>query len=487
MGFLRVVTACFSLAFSFFVHAESIPATGGYIWFYKDGSRGDSDTAVLNSYCQFTVPGATTCTMVNGANPLTQRTYHAEKTVSGTVFSGNGTFAASYGNTCPSGQNWTIQGTNCTRPDCVSPQVRDASTGLCVPPPDPCASRTGSSTGWYTSAVGSSSLESSQYCDNGCTVGLNPAPTGTAYTNGKLRVQQYTKVQLSYSCTAGLATAPGTVDSATTPPEPQKNPPCAASEGVLTSSSGTIACVPSGTPASAPPIVDKKKKTDSFPDGSQKVEETITTRDPQTGVEDKRTTTTTTPASSGSTGQAGTPGTSTSGTVGGTVPTTASGTGKEGDTSNDFCQKNPTIQICKGGMNEEVTQKKVEEHLKAVRDGLNPESIDPKTFFEGLDASDADKKIAADKLIEYVSEVNKFGTSADPAAGKYAQFTEAMSAGWFEPIQSSSCSPFSARIGPYTWAFDHCPTAAKISEIGAYCMWVLLAFGCFNLLTREGR
>lgn len=35
---------------------------------------------------------------------------------------------------CPAGQNWTLSGSNCTRPDCVAPQVRNAGTGVCEMP-----------------------------------------------------------------------------------------------------------------------------------------------------------------------------------------------------------------------------------------------------------------------------------------------------------------------------------------------------------------
>jgi len=33
--------------------------------------------------------------------------------------------------TCPAGQNWTLNGTQCTRPDCPSYQTRDPGTGVC--------------------------------------------------------------------------------------------------------------------------------------------------------------------------------------------------------------------------------------------------------------------------------------------------------------------------------------------------------------------
>lgn len=32
---------------------------------------------------------------------------------------------------CPTGQNWTLTGANCTRPDCVLPQIRNITTGVC--------------------------------------------------------------------------------------------------------------------------------------------------------------------------------------------------------------------------------------------------------------------------------------------------------------------------------------------------------------------
>lgn len=36
--------------------------------------------------------------------------------------------------TCPSGQNWTLSGTTCTRPACVAPQSRDPADGVCKAP-----------------------------------------------------------------------------------------------------------------------------------------------------------------------------------------------------------------------------------------------------------------------------------------------------------------------------------------------------------------
>lgn len=491
----HVIRALALLVFVASAHAETIPATivetvasYGPAYAYMNGVKYNSASAMCgSSYASATFafgrPAAGTTdnglqwvcgwrepdgsTAYNGASYYTKAYYCTTGTLENQLCKSN---------TCPVGKNWTLSGTSCTRPDCVAPQVRNSSNGLCEAPPDPCASRTGSTLDWYVSPVGQPSLESSNYCDNGCAVGMNAAPSGSSYTNGKLRVQQYSKVQLSYTCTAGLTSAPGAVAPEVKPPEPPKNPPCAPSEGVLTSTSGTIACVPSGTPASAPPIVDKKKTTEAYPDGSQKITETTTTRDPQTGVEDKRTTTTNTPASGGSAGQAGTPGTSTSATTGGTAPNASSGTGKEGDTSSDFCQKNPNLQICKGDMNKEETQVKIKDALEKAfnTDDVKNDDITNAT------ASEAKKQEATDAYDQITAKLN---TGTD-ATGKQNEYRDLFS-DWWSPIPAGSCSPLSATIGGRTWAFDPCPQVEKISALAGYALWIYLAFGVLALVTKK--
>lgn len=139
-------------------------------------------------------------------------------------------------------------------------------------------------------------------------------------------------------------------------------------------------------------------------------------------------------------------------------------------------------------MNLEVTQKKIEESAKKTADALSTEGFDADGHFVGKDdARQEIKDQTGTKVNDFKDEVGKFGTANDPAAGKYQSFKEEMSTGFFEPIGMTGCQPFSAQIGPWHWNLDHCPTAYKISEIGAYCMWVLLAFSCFNMVTREGR
>lgn len=94
---------------------------------------------------------------------------------------------------------------------------------------------------------------------------------------------------------------------ATKPPAEPKEPPCSPTEGVLTSSSGTVSCIPQGTPAPRKPEVEEKKKKETFPDGSVKETNTKKTTDPKTGASHTHTTTSST---GGMAGPAGT-GTST--------------------------------------------------------------------------------------------------------------------------------------------------------------------------------
>lgn len=476
MVFLRTLIFVFVI-FSSAAQAETIAATssGNYSWSF--GGFSGALQSVADAWCAANLEAY----LPSGSNGrgAVSNAAAGQFYCQATMWDGStGNYAvyrtATQGDllyTCPAGQNWTLSGQTCTRPDCVAPATR-MPDGTCG---DPCAARAQDApvTGWYPSAVGQPSLESSQYCDSGCTVGLNASPTGTSYANKTTRWQQYSKVQLGYSCTGGLASVPSSGTAGLQPVEPPKNPPCAASEGVLTSSSGTVACVPSGVPGASTPVVTKTKETTPYPDGSAKVTETTTTRDPATGVEQKSVSTTISPATGGGAGQAGTPGT----TAG---PTTTTGTTSGGDPTkpgdSDFCNKNPGLQICKGGMNEEATQKKVQESLETAfnTDGVTNDEITNKTV------SDA-KKQEAEDAFDAVKDKLSNGTDA---SGKQGEFSNAMST-WFEPIPPGTCSPLSSTVGGRTFTFDPCPTAAKISDLAGYALWVYLLFGSFALVTRK--
>jgi hypothetical protein len=340
--------------------------------------------------------------------------------------------------------------------------------------------------GWITRTVGGPSPYGS-FCTGGCeqyvtgpiTNGDNPQ--GEYYTNGKTRTE-YAKWQFSGN-TCGAGTPEPPAKDTPSPTLPKKSPPCAPAEGVMTSSSGTIACVPEGTPGSAKPIDDKKKATDSFPDGSQKTTETITTRDPVTGVEDRRTTTTTTPSSSGSSGQAGTPGTQTSNSSGGQTPNGSTGSGKEGDSSSDFCAKNPNLQICKGGMNEEGTQKKIlkngEDTLEQIKSITDPGQTPYTAIKDAKQTEESDNKLK--------DENGKFKDAAtgtiDPIAADKSAWQNALSSGWFEPVTRQGCGPVVWGFAGKTVTFDICPPAERLSNALEYAMWFYIGIGIFVALT----
>lgn len=342
--------------------------------------------------------------------------------------------------------------------------------GTCVS--NPCADKVAQGTkyGIYSAPVGAALTGT--FCENGCRLALG-STTQPYYTDGKTVTKVLSQTYLTGACTAeAAAPIPGLPGQ--TPPDPPKKPPCLPTEGVMTSSTGAIHCVPEGIPGSNKPAVTKESNTTKNADGSTTTKETTTTRDPSTGVESKETVTTNRDGSGNVTSS-----TSDSSLKGSTVggdPTKPAG--------DDFCGKNPTLQICKGGMNEETTQKKVQEAAEKIRDSLDAKDFDAATHFKPVELSQDAKTKIDDQIAQMTADIAKFGTSADPSAGFYDNFRNQMT-DWIGPISNSGCQPFSGRVGPYTWNLDVCPTAAKISEIGAYCMWVMLAFGLFSLATRN--
>jgi len=142
---------------------------------------------------------------------------------------------------------------------------------------------------------------------------------------------------VSYSgqtCTDTAPTpAPAPPAESTAPVVPAHQPKCAAGEGVLTSDTGTVACVPAGVPDTRTPIYTETKTVETFPDGSTKTTTTGTTTDPGTGA----TATNTTSTSTG--GLSGTAGTTT------TSSGTSSGTGEGGGAGGE-CEEHPTTIGC---------------------------------------------------------------------------------------------------------------------------------------------
>lgn len=490
---LIFVVLCFV---SSLAHAETIPATTGGTYtkqFTSVSFYGWTPASTLSEACD----SHTTSTTVYSIEVISNTNYCKSTRVSDGVTGYN---AATYNGmtcnpgdpatqyllgtvtcnrvtaSCPSGQNWTLSGSNCTRPDCIAPQTRDPTDGVCKTL-DPCAGKETQPpvVDWYPSAVGQPSLESALYCDAGCTAGLNAAPSGTQYANKTTRWQKYSKVQMGYACAPGLATAPAAGQPDKSPPDPPKQPVCPAGDGVLTSSSGAVHCVPSGTPGSAPPIVQKQQETQNFPDGSKKIIETITTRDPQTGAEVKNQNITNTPATGGGAGEAGTPGT--------TSKKTDSSANDGGDPTkpgdSDFCAKNPGLQICKGGIAEEKTQvdikdlqKETKDLTKEIKDILDPDEDVNK------DTIEAQKTAYEEKAASHKEFIDSFAARAQNDEGflSWAMLPE---------VPAGSCVPFTGTIGGKMITLDWCEQLAMVRDIAGYMFYILTAFGLFRIFSNS--
>lgn len=240
--------------------------------------------------------------------------------------------------TCPD-STWTLSGSTCTRPDVTCNGNQSLSDdGLS------CRCNLNSlnaliGTGERPWFEGSGSMPSS-LCDGGCMRSTGFGLGG----GGKWSVQG--GAFTGEKCDGTGAT------SDPTPPEPNNPAPCSPSQGVMTSTSGTVACVPEGTPDARPPTVTKTTKTETMPDGSTRTTTTTTTTDPATGATSTSTTTTTTAGPSGGT-TAGEPGTSTGTSDTAGTDTDGDGIGDgtcEGEDcgeGSDFCEKHPESMVCK--------------------------------------------------------------------------------------------------------------------------------------------
>lgn len=486
MAILRNVIFAVLFAISFSIHAETINATStpgvsepalsriGQFW--PQTSAGHA--AGCSSWAASATPGSNwnSC-FYNGTNYF------------GILYTGYACFpqaiAVPVGGcpavyTCPSGGNWTLSGTQCTRPDCVSPQVRQ-SDGTCAPPA--CVAgdvvqsasyfggwRVGTATNAVVGPNGQSYFEPppTTICDGTCMVTMTTSGTCTSGVAPYVDTPQAIHCVGTGEKTGGTCTTSSDLEGSP-PTIPNHRPKCSSDEGVLTSSSGTVACVPSSAPGSKP-VVSSSKQVQNFPDGSTKTIETTYTKDPATGVQDTQQQITNTPATGGGAGQAGPTGTT---TISDSVKPSGNGTDPE---AADFCQKNSQLQICKGDMNKEETQIQVRDYIKSLTD---PAST-PYTALENAKHSD-------DSQSALQSELDKFTAGADgsvaPNSTSKSAWESAMSSGWFEPITRQGCTPYTATISGRTWTLDICPTAEKISVISEYVIWFLLVVGSFVLLT----
>lgn len=204
------------------------------------------------------------------------------------------------------------------------------------------------------------------FCDGSCIIADTTAiaclPTGTPSIDSPAPIYcTLTGKKTGETCTASnLPVAPA-------PPQiPQKKPPCADGEGVLTSSSGSVKCVPEGTPGAKPPVVTKEKKVETFPDATTKTTETTKTTDPDSRATTTSTTTTTTSKSGGGPGDAGTPGTKTDDAETSTNSPNNNTPGDDPEAPDTPC--NPTTDFCGGPSGDGLYTKKTRTVSDAIGD-----------------------------------------------------------------------------------------------------------------------
>lgn len=284
----------------------------GYPTTFSDGSvyhySYNPDSA---SYDVFpTCPGGTTYTKVANTFPTCQG-------------------AVTY--SCPANQNWTLSGSNCTRPDCSAGQTHSSTDGICR---TGCAAAGTKGTGtaaYGLDKMGTGAMPSS-LCIDGCSfdtkglgVGLGADGSGGwMLTVGK---------SLGTSCATNTNGTNGTASQNATPAQQATDTvsKCVASGQGWGTVNGVTVC--SGTPG-----VTQEKTVSTVQNtpasGAASTTETTTTTTCQGG------TCTTTQSSKITSGGAG-PG----GTGAGSTTTNGAGSSTEQDQST-FCDQNPTSDKC---------------------------------------------------------------------------------------------------------------------------------------------
>lgn len=307
--------------------AETIPAENGYgPWNFRDVLYSTPEPACLAAQAFTYGQALSVSAAVSGSSAV--------------CTNGTGWTYTVYRQTnvkpCPTGQNWTLSGSNCTRPDCVDPLARDPLDGVCKVPPNKCAPKKDEwSDGWVSVPAGAA-MPVGVVCLDGCEANRVLSVGGPDDGMGLGKGVDWWPIGQTFTgavCSGVDIPLPLGTDPAKVPPKPAKKPVCAAGEGVMTSSSGKVLCVPEGVPGVSKPVVRKSEEVQTFPDGSTKKTTTTTTTDPNTGAKDVQTTA----VSSG--GQAGTAGTTT--TNGGS---SSDGDG-DGDSDGDC---DPTLNFCGG-------------------------------------------------------------------------------------------------------------------------------------------
>lgn len=232
---------------------------------------------------------------------------------------------------CPSGQNWTLSGTNCTRPDCEAGETRQPD-GTCK---KQCPASGANTSGVTGTPQGGTGTMPGTLCIGGC-----------SYDYGGVAVQ----VGNEWAAVAGRATGASCSTSATgsngTPttsdppatPKPQSAADCIGKGQGFGTINGTVVCT---GPADATTKKDTKTESVTRPDGSTGTSSTTSTT--VCNVAGSCTTTTTTNVSGG-------------GITGSAPNGTTTGTKTQDIVS--FCQENSTAPQCKTNEQEDYCKSK---------------------------------------------------------------------------------------------------------------------------------
>lgn len=305
-------------------------------------------------------------------------------------------------------------------------------------------------------------------CVNGCSAYIG----GRTYTEGG---QTYGQAwSYGVQCTGGT--------EATSTPAGEAPPAEAAchDRGMCSGTvSGATICVTCDSTSSE----TKTTKTETPPGAAGPTTTTTTTT--TTCVEAGSCSTTTTSSTSGPGGS----GTSSETT---TKPSGAEpDAGEEKPESKPFCEENPESPICKVSSfsgtcgaepaceGDAVQCAQAREAFK-LRCALTPNATDDGPITSAKH-SDAAKDALTEQQQQALDLIN--GVTPDPSSASRSAWDSAMSSGWFEPITITGCSPLHMEFAGHSVTWDHCPVAAKISDIGSYALWFGLLVGGFVFLT----
>lgn len=253
------------------------------------------------------------------ANPINavQPYCASNQTFNGATFKCDGALV------CPD-SSYTLVGQNCVKPDQPCEESQIQRDGVCVCDPSVLAAFP---TQYGESMQGSGSTPSSA-CVGGCMRNVGDFCLGGGG---------------SWWCSGGSWTSQKCSGGATdTPKPPNKKPPCDASEGVMTSSSGTVACVPEGTPNARQPKKAQTTSKETLPDGTVKETTKSTVCDDATGACNTTTTTKTTSSGGSVTNDEKVTDSGGDGAMG-------TGTGDNSGDEPGECAKEPNSPMCKKG------------------------------------------------------------------------------------------------------------------------------------------